>query len=94
MAKIDFPRSGVPFSQIVYFDVHTAQYFELDAMTIEKHAADDRLSMRTVAAYGRLYEPSTHSAGKRVTILTSSSIPVSPRTAFGSNAWASPCRVP
>ena len=25
-------------------------------MTIEKHATDDRLSMRTVAAYGRLYE--------------------------------------
>ena len=25
-------------------------------MPIEKHSVDDRLSMRTVAAYGRLYE--------------------------------------
>ena len=25
-------------------------------MTIDKHAAGDRLSMRIVAAYGRLYE--------------------------------------
>ena len=32
------------------------QCIEFDAMPTEKHSVDDRFSMRTVAAYGRLYE--------------------------------------
>ena len=50
---MDFPGSEVPFSQIM---CSNAQYVGHDTLAIEKHAADDRLSMRTVAEYRQLNE--------------------------------------
>ena len=44
VAKIDFPRSGVPFTKIMCLDCRIGQHVETNGMTIERHAADDRIS--------------------------------------------------